>query len=49
LADISEDFRQQLPKRYMKQRSSTLPSTDAEIEMAGSSFLDAVEMSLGIE
>lgn len=33
---------------HIKTRSNTLPSTDAEIEKAGSSFLDAVEMSLGL-
>eukprot|EP00934_Nitzschia_sp_Nitz4_P007743 Nitzschia sp. Nitz4//scaffold22_size323478//75040//86490//NITZ4_000513-RA/size323478-snap-gene-0.540-mRNA-1//-1//CDS//3329542953//7733//frame0 len=31
----------------LRQRSQTLPVTDAEIESAGTSFLDAIEKSLG--
>jgi hypothetical protein len=42
-----EVFNAEMPPG-MKQRGNTFPSTDAEIETAGSSFLDAVEMSLGL-
>ncbi len=36
------------PVKHIQRRSNTLPSTDAEIVKAGTSFLDAVELSLGI-
>lgn len=46
---VKSDTTTPLPRPpHIKNRSHTVPVTDAEIESAGTSFLDAIEKSLGL-